>query len=739
MKQRKTIRFGIFVLLLIVIAFAAAGTGKRAEAAEKRLVSITAVYTGETVPVGHSIDLDKLTVMGLYSDGSYVKIKDYVLSSYMVTEKGSNLVAVTCDGVTGTFTVKGKEVMYLVAYYSQSTMTVGEVLDRKNITVKVYYSDGTNKTTEDYLLSHSVVGVIGKNEFSVSYEGKNTEFVITGKEQKKPQTIYAAYTGPAVIEGNAPKREDFIVSVFYNDNSTERITAFELSPSIVQKEGSNTILVSYGGLSTEVNIIGVAKTVVSIQAEYTGLPVVVGKTVSEEDIKVTATFNDGSKDTVTNFTLSGSVIYNIGDNLITVFCNGRIAYIKVRGVEAEIIDYSTGIEKVIRESKVSSRVKLAIGAKADAEAIFIEKVENKLVEKAMHRLVKTDEFMAFEVVFEDPEQDRYLPMTMKVSVPSGYDKSNFAVFYTTNRKTIMAEMNGEFLKDGYYEFKIFQPGTYIIADCTPMIYVETLALPESELTLRLDRSYSLDPLILPHAATNKEVSYTSSRPEIVSVSEYGTVKALRTGTAIITVEAKDGSGKKCKLRVSVVRKKGKFDEDIAAFSDALNEVQDAYDFMEFLDYLEEEVAERTYDMNERTLEEFTEELESWIGGWDEKDIALDAEEWLLVLEMLYEQGDYSYAPLLFGDGSMFKNEIRDLNNKLAAIETAEDFALFSETFFLEFEESFENLEEKEAMLYLMAVLTWAEEVQENLEEYRWGEDILEEYREWMDELELYGF
>ena len=103
-------------------------------------------------------------------------------------------------------------------------------------------------------------------------------------------------------------------------------------------------------------------------------------------------------------------------------------------------------------------------------------------------------------------------MTMKVSVPAGYDREQFAVFYTTNRKTIMAQMNGEFLKDGYYEFKMFQPGTYIIADCTPLIYVETLALEESELTLRLDRSYSLNPEILPHAATNKEVTFTSSRP-----------------------------------------------------------------------------------------------------------------------------------------------------------------------------------------------------------------------------------
>ena len=132
-------------------------------------------------------------------------------------------------------------------------------------------------------------------------------------------------------------------------------------------------------------------------------------------------------------------------------------------------------------------------------------------------------------------------------------------------------------------------------------------------------------------------------------------------------------------------------------------------------------------------------MESWIGGWDEDDIALDEEEWLLVLELLYERGAYADAALLFGDGAMFKTEIGELNAQLDLIETAEDFALFSETFFMEFEETFAELEEKEAMLYLMAILTWAEEVQENIRSYEWNEDILELYQDWMNELELYGF
>lgn len=552
MRNLKKSKLSMFVLFCIAIVVAVVFPQKKAEAAEKRLSSITAVYTGDTVLVGHSIDLEKLTVMGLYTDGSYVKLKDYVLSTYVISKKGDNKITVFGEGAKGEFTVKGKEVLRLSAYYQHTSMTIGERLDPEKITVYAYYSDGSTEKVKDYVLSHTIVGMVGMNEFIVTYEGSVTKFGVTGKEERKPRSMYARYSGPSVIVGNAPKRDDFYVSIFYNDNTTERITEFELTPAVVQEEGSNVMIVSYGELSAEVKVQGLAKTVRSITAEYVGFPVVVGKTVAAADIKVTATFNDGTKDTVTNFTLSSSVIYKVGDNVLTVFCDGKMARINVRGVEAEIIDYKNSSQAFIREGDFYTRVTLAVGGKADPEQVSIEKVVASAVKKAVRRLVKTDNYMAFEVVFLDPELDTHLPMTMKVTVPPGFDRESFAVFYTPNRKTIMAQMNGEFLKDGSYEFKMFQPGTYIVADCSSMIYVESLSLEEGdELTMREGRSYSLDPVIMPFTATNKEVKYHSSRPQIVEVDEYGTLTALKTGTAIITVETKDGSGKKCKLRVKV--------------------------------------------------------------------------------------------------------------------------------------------------------------------------------------------
>ena len=171
MKHREKCRISISVLLFIVTVIMFLLSGKEAEAAEKRLSSITAVYTGESVLIGDSIEMDKLTVMGLYSDGSYVKLKNYSLSTYVVGNVGNNIIKVSCEGVTGTFVVEGKRVTQISAYYADSRVTVGEQLDREKITVKVYYSDGGIEEVKDYTLSHTTVSYVGLNEYIVTFLG----------------------------------------------------------------------------------------------------------------------------------------------------------------------------------------------------------------------------------------------------------------------------------------------------------------------------------------------------------------------------------------------------------------------------------------------------------------------------------------------------------------------------------------------------------------------------------------
>lgn len=566
-KKSRKIRYRLPVLMGVLFAAAmfarpgvsasaakATPTPKPTPAPERKVATLTAVYTGKTELVGHAIDLKKLTVMGLYTDGSYEKITGYALSEYVITKAGSNEIKVSYDGVSTSIVIEGKKLSGIYAYYKQGELTVGEQLKKSEIMVWATYSDGSGEEITDYALPNNVVKEVGANTFVVSYEGKNTTFTVMGKKVKLPKEIYAYYTGPSLIVGSAPKRSDFNVTVVYNDNTIESISDFEVSPSVVQKEGENKFLISKGELTTEAKLTGIAKTIESITAEYTGFPLVIGTTVNKDDIRVVATYNDNSKDTVKSFTLSSPVVYQIGDNVITVFCDKATATIKVRGVEGEIVDFNKAVEATLKDGAASLDIRIAMNEKADRNMVTVRKLSQSLVKKAMQRIVNTDRFLAVDISFDDPELALFLPMTVRVSVPEGYQKEDFAVFYTTNRKTIMAQMNGSFQKDGTYEFKMFQPGTYIIADCSKKIYVEEIILDKEEVSLAVGKSYSIRPVIHPFEATNQELSYTSSRPQIATVSEDGLVTAHSVGSTVITVEAQDGSGKTEYVLLRVTKK-----------------------------------------------------------------------------------------------------------------------------------------------------------------------------------------
>ena len=93
MSKRKK-RISVFAFFIIVATLLLVVPGKAVQAAPKRLSDITAVYTGDTLRVGESIKLDKLTVMGMYSDGSYEKLKDFSLSTYVITKDGLNEIEI---------------------------------------------------------------------------------------------------------------------------------------------------------------------------------------------------------------------------------------------------------------------------------------------------------------------------------------------------------------------------------------------------------------------------------------------------------------------------------------------------------------------------------------------------------------------------------------------------------------------------------------------------------------------
>lgn len=145
--------------------------------------------------------------------------------------------------------------------------------------------------------------------------------------------ISASYTGGDVVIGTAlTALVGIVVTASYSNGTTKIVTGYTLSGSIA--EGSNTITVTYEGMTATFTVTGVEEEpeviLTSISATYTGGNVAVGTTVTAlTGITVTAHYSDGSTETVTDYALSGEIVE--GSNTITVSYGGKTTTFVVTG------------------------------------------------------------------------------------------------------------------------------------------------------------------------------------------------------------------------------------------------------------------------------------------------------------------------------------------------------------------------------------------------------------------------
>ena len=126
------------------------------------------------------------------------------------------------------------------------------------------------------------------------------------------------------------------VTATYDDGSTKEVNNYTLSGKLVA--GTSTITVAYNKKTTTFNvtITHQAKTIESISATFSSSAVITTDNVLDDlrpYLTVRATYSDGTTNTVTNYTLIGSL--NVGTNTITVTYSGKIATFTVNVTQAE--------------------------------------------------------------------------------------------------------------------------------------------------------------------------------------------------------------------------------------------------------------------------------------------------------------------------------------------------------------------------------------------------------------------
>ena len=83
------------------------------------------------------------------------------------------------------------------------------------------------------------------------------------------------------------------------------------------------------------------------------------------------------------------------------------------------------------------------------------------------------------------------------------------------------------------------------------VRVESVTLSQSSAEIEIGQTLQLNATVSPSTATKKDVTWSSTKSSVASVSSSGLVTAVSEGTTIITASA---DGKKGECTVSVVKK-----------------------------------------------------------------------------------------------------------------------------------------------------------------------------------------
>ncbi|MGN1195430.1 MAG: Ig-like domain-containing protein, partial [Acutalibacteraceae bacterium] len=142
--------------------------------------------------------------------------------------------------------------------------------------------------------------------------------------------------------------------------------------------------------------------------------------------------------------------------------------------------------------------------------------------------------------------------TLTASI-SPSNTTNKTVTWTSSNTKVATVQNGKITGVGGGKATITaKTSNGITRTCSVTVLksVSSVSLNTSAVSVYTGSSYKLTATVLPSDASNKKVSWSSSNNSIATVDESGNVKAIKAGSAVITVTTADGSFKAtCKVTV----------------------------------------------------------------------------------------------------------------------------------------------------------------------------------------------
>ena len=190
----------------------------------------------------------------------------------------------------------------------------------RNTSVATVSSDGTVKAVgygTDVITATTVNGLTSNCTINVK------------KEEVTSLTIATKPTKTNYYVGDTLNTAGLTLKAAYNNGTTQTITGgFTCTPTALSTAGVQTVTVNYGGKTATftVNVQDVTLSGIAIASNPTKTSYYVGDTLDTTGLKLTATYNNGTTQTITNgFTCTPTALSTAGAQTVTVSYGGKTA------------------------------------------------------------------------------------------------------------------------------------------------------------------------------------------------------------------------------------------------------------------------------------------------------------------------------------------------------------------------------------------------------------------------------
>ena len=263
----------------------------------------------------------------LSEDGTKVILNDNVESATVTIKGGyASRTVFTITSNIPKIVLTGIEITKMP---NKTTYFEGEKYNVEGMEVMAVYSNGDRKVVTNYNVVPNRSLTVEDNKLIIRYtedgiEKSATIGITVVAKQLVSIEITRMPNKTEYYEGEAIDSEGMEVTAVYNNGDRQVVTNYEIEPNGVLSVEDNEITISYTeeGITktATIEITVVAKQLVSI--EITKMPnkteYYEGEAIDSEGMEVTAVYNNGDRQVVTNYEIEPNGVLSVEDNEITI-------------------------------------------------------------------------------------------------------------------------------------------------------------------------------------------------------------------------------------------------------------------------------------------------------------------------------------------------------------------------------------------------------------------------------------